>query len=79
MANLNVENFKSRPIGLVFTHTMVEVLELLRIAPKGSAKIHTHLWTGVWPTIRTQRCPRVRGCHAPRKRPRSHQDAQGGR
>ena len=40
-----MENFKSRPLGLILSHTMVTIMEFLRIAPAGSTQIHSHLWT----------------------------------
>ena len=45
-AKWSLSNFKATKLGIWLTSKMVTVMETLRLAPKGTAKMHEHLCTG---------------------------------
>lgn len=45
-AKWSLSNFKATKVGIYLTSWMVTVMEALRLAPKGTAKMHKHLCTG---------------------------------
>ena len=45
-AKWSLSNFKATKLGIWLTSVMVTVMEKVRLAPKGTAKMHEHLCTG---------------------------------
>ena len=47
----SLQNFRVSPLGRFTTHIILAFLETIRVAPKGSTKVHTVLQTAAWALI----------------------------